>query len=175
MLSVAVCDSVPLVPVMVIVGRLKNGTPLPVVTVSVELPVVGFVENEPLIPDGKPDAERVTGPENPFDGVTVTVNVLVAGGITVRELGDTEIEKSAGGPTGTDWTTSVAENERVVEPLVPVIVNGYEPGWIAEVLTASVDDPEPLTDDGVNVPFGNPVWLRFTVPEKPPVAPTVTV
>ena len=175
MLSVAVCDSEPLVPVIVIVGRLKNGTPLPVVTVSVELPVAGFVENEPLIPDGKPEAESVTEPEKPFDGVIETVNVLVAGGITVRELGATEIEKSGGGPTGTDWTTSVAENDRVTEPLVPVIVNGYVPTGIAEVLTESVDDPDPVTDAGVNVPFGNPLWLRFTVPEKPPVAPTVTV
>ena len=50
---------------------LKNGAPLPVVTVSVELPVAGFVENEPLMPDVKPEAESVTGPENPFDGVIV--------------------------------------------------------------------------------------------------------
>jgi len=43
------------------------------------------------------------------------------------------------------------------------------------VLTDSVEEPEPVTDVGVNVPFGRPLWLRLTVPVKPPVAPTETV
>lgn len=56
-----------------------------------------------------------------------------------------------------------------------MIVNGYVPGVIADVLTVSVDDPEPVTDVGANAPFGRPLWLRLTVPEKPPVVPTETV
>jgi hypothetical protein len=43
------------------------------------------------------------------------------------------------------------------------------------VLTESVEEPDVVTDAGVNVPFGSPLWLRLTVPVKPPVAPTETV
>ena len=175
MLSVVECESEPLVPVILIVALVKNGIPLPEVTVNVVLDVTGFVANEPLMPAGNPEAESVTGPEKPLLGEIETVNVLVAGGITVRDDGDTEIEKSGGGPVGTDWTTRLACTVCVVDPLVPVIVNGYVPGVIADVLTVSVDDPEPVTDAGANAPFARPLSLRLTVPEKPPVAPTETV
>jgi hypothetical protein len=63
----------------------------------------------------------------------------------------------------------------VVDPLVPVIVNGYEPGAIADVLIVSVDEPGALTEDGEKLPFGRPLWERPTDPEKPPLAPTETV
>jgi hypothetical protein len=124
MLIVVECDSEPLAPVILIVARVKNGILLADVTVNVVLDVIGFVANEPLMPAGNPDAESVTGPENPLLGVIETVKVLVVGGNTVRDVGDTEIEKSGGGPVGTDCTTRVAETECVSDPLVPVIVNG---------------------------------------------------
>jgi hypothetical protein len=124
MLIVVECDSEPLVPVILIVARVKKGIEFVEVMVNVVLDVIGFVANEPLMPAGNPDAESVTGAEKPLLGVIETVNVLVAGGITVREDDDTEIAKSGGGPVGTDCTTSVAETECVSDPLVPVIVKG---------------------------------------------------
>jgi len=36
--------------------------------VSVLLPVVGFGEKDAVTPLGRPDAERVTLPANPYDG-----------------------------------------------------------------------------------------------------------
>jgi hypothetical protein len=44
-------------------------------------------------------------------------------------------------------------------------------------LTVRVEVPEPTTEAGLNVPvvFRGKVTLKFTVPEKPLSAPTVTV
>jgi hypothetical protein len=68
---------------------------------------------------------------------------------------------------------------RVVVPLVPVIVSGYEPGATLDVVEiASVDGPPPLTVDGVNVgvaPPGRPDTVRATSPLKPPVGVTFVV
>ena len=64
-------------------------------------------------------------------------------------------------------------------PLMPVIVKVYEPtGVFAEVVMFRVEDPEPLTEDGLNVPVapvGNPLMLSETAPLKPPEAVMVDV
>jgi hypothetical protein len=142
-------------------------------TVRVEVPgAAGFGENDPLEPLAKPDADSATDPAKPFSDPIVTVYVVVELRPIVAEDGETEIVKS---PAGTDWTTSVAETECVVPPLVPVIVKGYVPGLIEVVSTDNVDEPEPVTDGGVNVPFARPVWDSPTELENPFSAPTLTV
>ena len=109
-------------PVIVIVlGEKKLEGALFAVRVNVELELVGFGENDPLRPVVSPDAESVTGALNPFCGVIVTVYVVVDVCEIIRADGLTAIEKS---PDGADCTTSVADAECVVDPLVPVTVNG---------------------------------------------------
>jgi hypothetical protein len=65
---------VPEVPVIVIVD-VPTATAQLDVSVSTLLPVVGLVANDAVIPLGKPDAARVTPPENPPTSVTVMVSV----------------------------------------------------------------------------------------------------
>ena len=76
-------------------------------------------------------------------------------------------------------TTSVAVVVWTTDPLVPVIVMGYEPGATPElVATDSVDEPPPATVAGWNVavaPVGSPEAVRPTEPLNPFVAPTLTV
>ena len=61
----------PLVPVIVIVARVRSA--LEAVTENVEDELAGLGENEPLTPPGRPLALRETWPEKPFFGVTVIV------------------------------------------------------------------------------------------------------
>jgi hypothetical protein len=67
----------------------------------------------------------------------------------------------------------------VIDPLVPVIVNVYARlDEKIEVVTVSTEDPEPLIDDGLNVPFppdGNPLTESATVPANPAPGVSVTV
>ena len=95
--------------------------------------------------------------------------------VTVCEAGEAAIEKS---PTTGALTTRVTEAVCVVEPLVPVIVNGKLPvGVVLLVVTESVELPE-VSDAGLNVPLapaGSPLTVRFTVPVKPPLGVTVAV
>ena len=50
---------------------------LDAVSVSTLDPVAGFVPNDAVTPLGKPLAERVMLPVNPFAGLTVMVSVLL--------------------------------------------------------------------------------------------------
>ena len=68
----AVCVRVPLLPVMVSV-KVPLGPDDDVLTLSVDVPVAGLGENVTVEPDGWPLRLRVTDPEKPLDGVTVTV------------------------------------------------------------------------------------------------------
>ena len=121
-MSVVECVLPPPVPVIVIVvGEKRVERALDATTVNVELELVGFGENEPLRPVVNPDAESDTGALNPFCAVIVTVYVLVEVFPISRDDGLTEIEKSA---DGADCTTRVADAECVVDPFVPVMVNG---------------------------------------------------
>ena len=76
-------------------------------------------------------------------------------------------------------TTSVTFVLLVSEPLVPLTVTVYVPvGVEVVVATASVDDPEPVTDVGVNdavAPVGKPMTPSVTAPLKPLIAETVVV
>jgi hypothetical protein len=63
----------PLVPVTVSVDE-ATGVDAEVVTVSVDVPeVTDAGEKDAVAFAGRPDADRLTAPEKPFCGVTVTV------------------------------------------------------------------------------------------------------
>src|SRR5260370_276705 len=65
--------------------------------------VVGFVPKLAVTPDGNPDADKLTLPENPFEGVTVIVLLPLLPCVMVKLEGEAESEKSgvaeAGGKT----------------------------------------------------------------------------
>src|ERR1700731_3945998 len=79
------------------------------------------------------------------------------------------------------WVTiKVVVVVRVNLPFVPEIVRGYVPtGVEALVATVSVEDPEVVTEEGLNVavaPVGKPVLtLNVTAPVKPFDGVTVVV
>src|SRR5580700_8268457 len=124
--TVAVCVSEPLVPVIVKVA-LPVGVLLVVVTVSVEVPdpLTDEGENDGVAPLGSPLALRLTAPLNPLMAPTFTVYVAVPPGFTENELGAAETEKS-GGPV----TFSVTVAVWLCAPLVPVIVTIPLPGGV---------------------------------------------
>jgi len=73
--TVVVCTSVPLVPVMVSV-ELAAGVVPEVVTVSVDVPVLPVIVlglNEAVAPVGNPDTVSATSPVSPFTAVLVMV------------------------------------------------------------------------------------------------------
>ena len=76
-----------------------NGVDGDVVTVSVEVDVVGVTLNDEPAPDGRPVTERSTAPVNPPEGVMVTVYNVELPGITLRVAGETVSVKF--GPVGT--------------------------------------------------------------------------
>lgn len=80
---------------------------------------------------------------------------------------------------GVALTTSVTVEVCTRLPLVPVIVSVYDPvGVVAAVATVKVDDPEPVTEVGLNAPValvGNPEMLKVTAELKPFRADTVGV
>jgi hypothetical protein len=74
--------SVPLTPVIVS-GYDPAGVVVAVVTLSVDVLVVGFALKLAVAPDGRPLALRVTAPVNPPLGVTVAVYVVLEPWTTV--------------------------------------------------------------------------------------------
>jgi len=84
--------SVPDVPVMVTVEVPVVAVEL-AVKVTTLVDVVGLVPNVAVTPEGKPEAERVTLPVNPPEGVSVMVLVPLVACFTVRLEGEAESEK----------------------------------------------------------------------------------
>ncbi len=116
-------ESVPLVPMIVIVNGWSEGRMPRVLTVSVEVDPVGLGEKvAEVTPCGSVPVERLTLPVKPPIGVIVTVNVVEPVVGTVADAGLTLIEKSPPVCDGA-WTVSVAPTECTTVPLVPVIVN----------------------------------------------------
>ena len=78
--------------------------------------------------------------------------------------GVTEIVKS---PVAAACTVSVAETEWLVEPLVPVIVSGYDAPAVSELVsTVIVEVPDVEMGLGLKV-AGAPVAPSVTEPENP--------
>ena len=96
-LNVVVFVKLPDVPVMVTVTVPVAAEPL-AVNVSVLVEAAGFGLNPAVTPLGKPEAERVTLPLKPSDGVMVMVLVPLLPWVTVTLFGLAESEKF--GPAG---------------------------------------------------------------------------
>lgn len=94
--------SEPDVPVMVMVEVPVAAVEL-AVSVRTLLDVAGLVPNPAVTPAGRPEADNVTLPVKPPDGVIVIVLVPLLPWLTLRLLGDAESEKfgleAAGGRT----------------------------------------------------------------------------
>ena len=90
--TVVVCDKVPLVPVMVTVAVPVAALVL-AVKVRTLVEVVGLVPKLAVTPEGKPEADRLTLPVNPPDGVTEIVVFPVFPWTTVTLEGEAESEK----------------------------------------------------------------------------------
>ena len=82
----------PEVPVMVSV-LVAAAAEAPALTVSVVVPEVGLGEKDAVTPLGRPETARVTLPENPYSGVTVTVVVVELFGFTWRLPEELEMAK----------------------------------------------------------------------------------
>ena len=81
--------------------------------------VAGFGLKDAVTPLGKPEAEKVTLPLKPFDGVIVTVLVPLVPCVIVTLLGDAERLKSG---VAAAFTVRLTVVVWTVVPLVPVIV-----------------------------------------------------
>ena len=75
--TVVLCDSAPDAPVTVM-GTVPSGAALLAVSVSVVALVVLAGLNAAVTPMGRPEAERLTLPLNPFNGLTLTALVPFA-------------------------------------------------------------------------------------------------
>ena len=76
-------------PVIVTVAVPVVAVPL-AVNVNVLVVVAGFELNDAVTPLGRPDADKLTLPLNPFCGVTVIVLVPLVPCTTLRLFGDAE-------------------------------------------------------------------------------------
>ena len=90
------------------------------------------------------------------------------------------VAKHCGDAVQSGATTSVAGMVFTRLPLVPLIVSGYVPVGVDDVVVIlSVDDPEPpVTGLGLKLPVapdGRPATLRVTLPVNPSVGEIVTV
>jgi hypothetical protein len=94
-LTVVVCVSAPLVPLIVSVDVPTGVLPV-VVTVNVELPVPVTVAGEKpaVAPAGNPLTLSATAPVNPFNAPMLVVYVVVLPTLIVRVLGLPDIVKS---------------------------------------------------------------------------------
>ena len=115
--TAVVCVSEPDVPVMVTVAVPVVAVEL-AVSVKTLLDVAGLVPNPAVTPAGNPEAESVTLPVNPPEGVMVMVLLPLVPWVTLRLLGEAESEKfgldAAGGRTqlfaeleNSNWTVYV--------------------------------------------------------------------
>src|SRR3954447_12185469 len=91
------------------------------VRVDVPEPVRAAGAKLAVVQVGSPVTLRFTAPANPPEGVTVTEYVVLAPRATVRELGETPMEKS---PPPAAVTTNVTVVVWIRLPLVAVIVKG---------------------------------------------------
>lgn len=86
---VVVCAVLPEVPVIVTVAAPVIAVAL-AVRVSLLVLVAGFGLNPAVTPVGRPDAEKVTLPLKPFNGVMVIVLVLLVPCTTLNVFGDAD-------------------------------------------------------------------------------------
>lgn len=171
--TVVVCVSVPEVPVMVTVA-------VPVVAVLLADKVrtldevVGLVPNVAVTPAGKPDADKLTLPVNPPEGVTVIVLFPLFPWTTVTLEGDAESEKFG---VATAFTVREIVVVCVSVPEVPVMVTVAVP-VVAVLLAVNVTtlvDVVGLVPKVAVTPEGKPDADKLTLPVNPPEGVTVIV
>lgn len=144
------------------------------VSVRTLVEVVGFVPKLAVTPEGRPEADRVTLPANPFTLLTVTVLLPVPPWVTETLVGEAESEKS--GAAGA-FTVSEIVVVWVSVPEVPVIVTVEVP-VVAVALAESVSTLVEVVGLVPNVavtPAGRPEAERLTLPVNPLVGVTVIV
>ena len=126
--------SVPDTPLTVTVTGPPTVAVLFAVSVSTLEPVAGFVANAAVTPLGRPLADSVTLPLNPFAPVTEIVLVLLPPCATVTVPGAAASVKLGGG-----LTVSAMVAEAVTVPEVPVTVTVTGPPIAAVPLAVSVN------------------------------------
>lgn len=171
--TVVVCVSVPEVPVMVTVA-----VPVVAVLLAVKVrtlvEVVGFVPNAAVTPEGKPDADKLTLPVNPPEGVTVIVLFPLFPWTTVTLEGDAESEKLG---VATAFTVREIVVVWVSVPEVPVMVTVAVP-VVAVLLAVNVTllvEVVGLVPNAAVTPEGKPDADKLTLPVNPPEGVTVMV
>jgi hypothetical protein len=166
---VVVCFVLPDVPVTVTVAAPVVAVAL-AVNVSVLVLVAGFGLNAAVTPVGRPDAENVTVPLNPFKGVIVILLVAVLPSITLTAAGE-----AARVNAGVTFSAIVVVCVRL--PDVPVIVTVAVP-VVAVPLTVNVSVLVAVVGFGLNAavtPVGKPDAASVTSPLKPFSGVTVIV
>jgi hypothetical protein len=164
-LIVVVCVKLPEVPVMLTVVGPPVVAVAPAVKVSVLLLVAGLGLNAAVTPLGKPDAERVTLPLKPFDGVMLIVLVPWLPCVMVIAFGEAEIVKLC----ARDFTVRLRVAVFVSVPEVPVIVTVTVP-VAAVALAFKVSVLLLVAGLGLNAavtPLGKPDAERVMLPLKP--------
>jgi hypothetical protein len=141
------------------------------VKVRVLEPLAGFGLKEGVTPPGKPEADRLTLPLKPLDGVMVMVLLPFAPCVTVRLLGEAEREKSGCAGGAVEFTVRPMVVVCVTMPAVPVTVAVAVP-VSAALLADSVRVLDPVVGLGLNeavTPLGKPegdsetlLWKPFT-------------
>lgn len=136
------------------------------VNVTVLLVVVLPGLKEAVTPLGRPEADRLTLPVNPFTGLTVIVLLPLPPCVTETLVGDAESEKFG---TAAAFTVSVTVVVWLRLPDVPVIVTVAVP-VVAVELAVSVKVLLPVVLAGLKLavtPDGSPEAERLTLPLNP--------
>ena len=142
------------------------------VSVEVELVVVvtGLGEKLAVTLEGTPETLRVTELLAPT-AVTLTVAFLLDLRLTVIDVGETEIPKSAGAVTFSETVV-----EWVASPLIVIVEEAT--GVLEVVVMVRVELPGAVTEVGLTAQVvfaGHPETLKGTDPANPPSEPTVMV
>jgi len=172
-LTVVVCVSVPDVPVMV-TEEVPVAAVALAVNVTLLLDVVGLVPKLAVTPEGRPDADKLTLPVKPPEGLTVIVLLPLLPCVTVTLAGDAERVKFG---VAVAFTVRLTVVVCVSVPDVPVIVTVEVP-VVAVALAVSVNELVPVVLTGLNeavTPLGRPDADKLTLPVKPPEGLTVIV
>jgi hypothetical protein len=162
-LIVVVCVKLPEVPRM----RTENvpvDALLLAARVSVLVPRVLLGLKDAVTPRGKPEADRLTLPPNPFCGVTLIVEVTLAPRARLKEFGEAEKAKFGGSTTVRE---TVVTCDKLPQVLVMVTLTVPR---AAVLLAASMSVLVPVVLLGLNVtvtPLGMPEAARLTLLLKP--------
>jgi hypothetical protein len=131
------------------------------VKVTVLLPFVGFGEKDAVTPLGRPDAERVTLPVNPFRGVTLMEVVPEVPWPMLRSYPESVKDGAE--------TVKMRVVDAVWLPAAPAMVTMYCPR-LAELLAVNVRVLAPVVGFGEKdavTPLGRPEAERATLPVNP--------